>query len=335
MLYSGEMFITKREYRKAWGDAHTKDFPIPLNIDIELASVCNLTCPFCFISDDKFAEMISQPSMDGKSRRRLMPKQMAFNLIDEAVRIGVPALKFNWRGESTMHPDYAEIMWYARASTRINPWTYLNEPAFHEILVNTNANCKDEAIAGLMQATKVMVSLDSCRPETYAIMRRGGKLERAIQVVLDLISKGHENIWVRRVMSKDNEHEDFYTDCRAIFGDKVKISEHHCFDRNANSSHEVGCDHDELPRKFCGYPAQRIVVSSSGLCYPCCIDLHETMPVGDINKQTLLKIWNGEPMRKLRTELRHNKITSKACQGCVSWMAYDAPQRESVQDIEI
>lgn len=312
---------------------------MPLNVDIELASVCNLTCPFCFISDSKFDEMIRQDAGDGKQRRRLMETDLALSIIDECAEIGVPAIKLNWRGESTMHPDYSEILRHAFAN-RGHEWggtDWVWKDSFHDILVNTNANCKPEAMDGLMMATKVMVSLDSLVPETYAIMRRGGNLNRAIEVVRELVRRGHPNLWVRRVLAKENKHEPFFEMVRATFGEAVKVSEHFCFDRNAESRHESpGCDHDDsVGRTYCGYPSQRIVVASSGLCYPCCIDLHETMPVGDVRKQSLLEVWNGEPMRKLRAELRAGQYTSDACKNCVSWMSYDAPQRGFVQDVEV
>lgn len=336
-------FKTREEYRAAWDRAATEDSPVPLNVDIELASVCNLTCPFCFISDSKFDEMIRQDSGDGKSRRRLMDTTFAERIIDECQAIGVPAIKMNWRGESTMHPDYSRILRYAasRPKRRIlgdgTAIDYIGPCTFHDILVNTNANCKDAAIDGLMAATKVMVSMDSLIPATYAVMRRGGSLPRAIEVVRELVKRGHPNLWIRRVLAKENKHEPFYQQVRATFGDSVKVSEHHCFDRNAGSSHEAGgCDHDvEQRRTYCGYPSQRLVVASSGLVYPCCIDLHETMPVGDLREQSLLEVWNGEPMKRLRAELKAGTYTSEACKNCVSWMSYDAPQRAQVQDVEI
>lgn len=330
------MFGDRSSYRDAWAKAYASDPAVPLNVDIELASVCNLTCPFCFISDSKFDEMIRQPAMDGKSRRRLMPTKLALRLIDECAKIGVPALKFNWRGESTMHPDYSEILWYARNLS--DPHSVPTNLAFHDILVNTNANCRPESINGLLSATKVMVSLDSLNPQTYAQMRRGGSLERATEVIRELLRRGHPNVWVRRVLAKENKHEPFAEQVKATFGPGAHVSEHFCFDRNADSRHEApGCDHDsEGPaRTYCGYPSQRIVVSSSGLAYPCCIDLHEEMPVGDVNRQSLLEIWSGEPMKKLRAELRAGTMKSEACKNCQSWMSHDAPQRAFVQDVEI
>jgi radical SAM protein with 4Fe4S-binding SPASM domain len=331
------MYAAKKAYRAAWDAAYTQDPPIPLNVDLELASVCNLECPFCFIADKKFDEMIRQPSADGKSRRRLMPTELAMRVIDQAADIGVPALKFNWRGESTLHPDYSQIIKYASdqdTDSDLCPCCDGTKPAFHELLVNTNANCPDKSLDGLMAATKVMVSLDSLVPETYAKMRVGGKLERAKEVIKELIQRKHPNLWVRRVITKENREEPFKRMVLDTFGQYPHVSEHHVFDRNEADRHSSDYQHD-LKRTYCGYPSQRIVVSSSGLCYPCCIDLHEAMPVGDINRQSLGDIWNGAAMGNLRAELRQDHFRSSACQTCQSWMAYQAPQREFVQDVEV
>lgn len=317
-------YPTRQAYRDAWENAAQETPPVPLNVDIELASLCNLSCPFCFIPDPSFDKHIRQKAADGKPRARMMPKQMALRLIKECGQIGVPAVKFNWRGESTLHPDYSEIVGYAKR------WETI-----HERLANTNANCGPRAVNGLMHTTKVMISMDSLVPSTYSVMRRGGNLEKAKAVVRELIERGHRNVWVRRVLSKDNQGEDFVRMARLEFGVNVHVSEHYCFDRNAKSAHErPGCDHDGAARIYCTYPSTRLVVASTGLVYPCCIDLHEEMPVGDVSVQSLLEIWEGEPMRRLRSELTAGKLESAACKGCESWMSHDAPQRRNVQDVE-
>lgn len=332
------------EYRKAWESSYENDPPIPLNVDLELASICNLRCPFCFIPDPNFEKFIAQKADDGGALRRLMPMEMAFKLIDQCAEIGVPALKFNWRGESTMHRDYSEILRYAARRLRFK---VKNEDdavegefgTFHELLANTNANCPDSAIDGLMACTKVMISMDSMDPAIYPLMRVGGKLERAKEVVSELVRREHPNVWVRRVMTKANEKEDFFDAVKTEWGEKVKVSQHYCFDRNATRTNEIsGCDHDNaMARRYCGYPSQRIVVTSAGYAYPCCLDLHETMRVGDTNKQSILEIWRGDAMVELRKKLRSLDVSkwSKTCRECESWMSWDAPQRTHVQDKEI
>lgn len=366
-LFSREIFIynSREEYRKAWSDAYIQDPLIPLNLDIELASTCNLACPFCFWGESDFNMQMAKAAADGKPKKRLMPTEMAISLINQAAEIGIPALKFNWRGESTMHPDYSKILKYAAGKFRWdrpsnyngpggggpgkfdilnikegerNIWEGCfpgNRPCFHDLLVNTNANCKDHAIDGLMAATKCMVSLDSTIPEIYAKMRVGGRLQRAIEVTKEIIRRGHPDLWIRRVITKENTHEPFAQNVHAIFGGKgYKVSEHHCVDRSADSSHQTN-NPDLYERTYCGYPSQRLMVASDGACYPCCVDYDGTMPMGSIHKNTLLEIWNNEHFRKLRHNLRQNRFQSAACQKCTSWMAYKAPQKNQVQDKEV
>lgn len=329
-------------YRAAWDGAFTSDPAVPLNLDIELASVCNLACPFCFWGEGDFNEEMKKPADDGKPMKRLMPTLMAMELIDQAAKIGIPALKFNWRGESTIHPDYGLILNYAskKKSTTVVPdgtGQELEGFAFQDILVNTNANCKDQAIDGLMAATKCMVSLDSMVPETYKKMRVNGDLGRAKEVIHELIRRKHPNLWVRRVMTKENANEPFAKQVREEFGPWPKISEHACFDRNADEHHQVNDPVLWKDRTYCGYPSQRMMVASYGLAYPCCVDYDGTMVMGDLRKSTILDVWHGEKFRNLRATLRSNDLAnaSKTCQKCTSWMAYKSPNRELVKDKEV
>lgn len=324
------IYTTRADYRSAWANATHEDPPVPLNIDIELASICNLACPFCFYGEADWNAEMRQTAADGKPKKRFMPKEMAHQIIVQAESIGVPALKMNWRGESTLHPDYSEILNHAY---RKDYDGIFKSGAFHEILVNTNANCKPEAIAGLMCATKVMVSLDSTIVDTYKKMRKNGDLDTALHTIRTLLKNGHENVWVRRVITKDNATEPFAQNVRQLFGPKVKIAEHFCFDRNADEHHQV--NDPRFERTYCGYPSQRMMIASDGTVYPCCVDTDATMPMGKFPEQSLLEIWNGEPFKKLRAELRANVFKSGICQNCESWMAYKAPEREKVQDVEV
>lgn len=344
------MYKTRELYRKAWDAAYTEDPDVPLNVDIELASLCNLACPFCFWGEADFNSQMAKTAEDGKAKKRFMPTEMAIAIIEEAAEIGVPALKFNWRGESTLHPDYSKILQFAATRRKTIHMDhkcgveceydaekgYHNStiPAFHDLLVNTNANCRDHALDGLMAATKVMVSLDSTIPEVYAKMRVNGNLDRAIEVTRELIRRGHPNLWVRRVMTKDNAHEEFAARVRDIFGPGVKISEHACFDRNADEHHQT-TDPLRFERTYCGYPSQRMMIASDGNVFPCCVDYDGTMVMGNVLDESMFLIWDGEKFKKLRAELRANKFTSKACQNCTSWMAYQSKNRELVQDREI
>lgn len=310
-----QAYATYQSYRDAWANAFNADARIPLNLDIELTTVCNLQCPFCFTTDQKFKRMAKQGFME---------PDLAIFLIDYAANVGIPALKFNWRGESTLHQNFTHILKYAREKN-----------AFHDILINTNGNVPDHALRGLLYATKIVVSLDAFGKNLYAIMRTRGDIRTVIDTVNYLVERGHKNVWVRRVITKDNKHEPYYSIAKALWDDKVKIAEHYCFDRTNVTDLKK---QNQAKRKYCGYPSQRLVVATDGSVFPCCVDYYQTMLLGKVPKDDLLGIWrNSKNLIALRKNLRSNHIDElmPQCMNCTSYMAYDVAEREKVQDKEI
>jgi radical SAM protein with 4Fe4S-binding SPASM domain len=310
------IYKTFQSYRDAWKNAETETPPVPLNVDIELTSVCNLRCPFCFTVEPNFKGIVKTESM------RFILFDYAFKAIDECHNIGVPALKFNWRGESTLHRDFNRITRYAK-----------DKKSFHELLLNTNGNVPEENFEGLMNLTKVMFSCDSFNPTTYQKMRVKGNLEKLKNTIKFLIKRNHPNIWLRRVITQVNKNEDFKDDCIKIFGDKVNVSEHYEFDRISNqkplSDEERIC---LVNRRYCGYPSKRLVIACTGKIFPCCIDYNGEMRLGNISENSIKEIWNGETLHRLRDSLKSNIFYSEACKNCHSWMGYDSFKRNFVED---
>jgi pyruvate-formate lyase-activating enzyme len=319
------LFPTRSAYREAWDRASTEDPPTVLNVDIELSSMCNLACPFCAWGDHEgFVVEMRGKDWDGLPKRRFMSSLMAAGLIDECDSIGVPAIKLNLRGEPTLHPEFNQILQNAKTKS------------FHDILINTNGNGPASAIEGLLCATKVMVSLDSLDPATYEAMRPGGDLGRVCDLVHDLTQRGHTNVWVRRVITSQNKSEPFAERARRLFGNGVFVAEHFAFDRTPQAL-MLNRNDGGWPRRYCGYPSQRLIVTAAGLVLPCCVDWRCSMVLGIWPQQSLLDIWNGEMLKTLRETLKKNDADcmSRTCRTCTSFMAYDKPERDSVQDKEV
>lgn len=293
------------EYRAAWDNAPTITPGVPLNVDIELSAACSLRCPFCFLQNKSYNH---NPSF--------MLANLAMDIIDQAHEIGVPAVKMNWRGEPTIHPMFSSILEYAKSV------------GFLDILVNTNGNFPECAIDGLLCATKVMVSLDSMEQLTYKKMRPGGNLMRVLNNVEKLLRMGHGNVWVRRVVTEDNKTEDFVGRVRAALGNQVKISEHAVFERSESVD-------TPTERTYCGYPSQRLVIAHNGDIFPCCVDYFETLKLGNINKDSIIDVWNGAKMEQLRQGLKTGERYPGQCADCRSWMGYADKRRELVADREV
>ena len=330
-------YSTRESYRQAWDAAYQSDPPIALNADLELSSACNAKCTFCLYGDRDWDASMKENDWDGKPKKRFMPTEMALRIIDECAAIGVPAIKFNFRGESVLHRDYGDIVEYAQHKIQDGKAIFL------ELLANTNSNIPDSlwdsGIRGLMACTKVMISLDSMDLEVYSKIRVGLSLDSAKRTIDELIKRRHPNLWVRRVVCKDNKDEPFVESVKTRWPTGLKVSEHYSFDRNHYSNQAVhGEDYSTWERTPCGYPSQRIVVEASGRYSPCCIawsgEFYETGLPGKWPELGLKDYWESEWRKNLAGELRENIFKNRACSSCTSFMSYKRPERERVADVE-
>jgi hypothetical protein len=78
-----------------------------------------------------------------------------------------------------------------------------------------------------------------------------------------------------------------------------------------------------VPRRVVGAQCNQLentlLISSLGQCTACCQDLEIKMNIGDVNKESILDIWNGEK-RKCMVESIHNDDFSNLplCGGCLN-----------------
>lgn len=282
--------LSYQNYRQMWDNADNLTPAAPLNLDLEISSVCNLRCPFCYHS-----------SPDWKAKKQFMPLDFAKRVIDEAFCIGIPALKPNWRGEPTLHPDFTEIIRYAR-------------PRFTDIIINTNGNWPDAAFNGLLLADGVIISVDSF--EHYGRSRVGGDFAALIGNIRKLLAFKTDSLTVelRKVETEKNAAETFEQQCIEMFGAQCVPSVHKVFDR---------CKLEKVstPRKYCGQPSRRIIVSSDGFIYPCCVDFNEEYCLGHFDGMPLLKAWDSGKMIRLRENLKCGKYHG-FCNNCTSYSSY-------------
>jgi MoaA/NifB/PqqE/SkfB family radical SAM enzyme len=157
-------------YRQAWVDQpkswqknlHHKDSSfVPLCIDIEVAAICDLACPFCY------RQFLATPD-------KIMDSHLAFKLIDESAKLGVPSVKFNWRGEPLLNPNLSKYINFAK------------KKGILETIINTNATLLDEKKSvELIESGLDMIifSFDGGTKETYEKMRPGRFGDNSFELV--------------------------------------------------------------------------------------------------------------------------------------------------------
>ena len=132
------------------GDLKEKKI-IPLCIDVEVASICDLACPFCY------REFIVTPD-------KIINDKLCYKIIDQASELGVPSIKFNWRGEPLLNPKIYDYIKYAKKKGILE--TIINTNATN--LTKTNSNKLIDSGLDLM-----IYSFDGGTKKTYEKMRPG------------------------------------------------------------------------------------------------------------------------------------------------------------------
>jgi len=70
-------------------------------------------------------------------------------------------------------------------------------------------------------------------------------------------------------------------------------------------------------RRWCSYPFTQLNVNPSGLVHVCCNDVYYENIVGDLSKESLLEVWRGERLRRIREELDNNgRRNINPCRNC-------------------
>ncbi|TAJ10920.1 MAG: radical SAM protein [Nitrospirae bacterium] len=282
------------EYRRKW-ETYPKnrivsDFPI--NVDLELASMCNLRCPMCHTV---YIEHPSYPAFVQQDATRLMPFDTFRRAIDEGVGYeDFSAIKLNFRGESTLHPKIDEFIRYAK------------ERGVLDILLNTNGNYPPELNEKLVDAglSDIAFSFDALTPDTYKKVRVGGDFFLAMSNAMQMLRhRDRLRVRVSFVHQKANTHEKdafvkFWTDMGA---DRILVSD--VYNPAELIRKDMLVKQYTKPERFtCPQLWQRLMVLDNGDVYPCCHAFEEPddLKLGNINETPLIKIWRGEKLEQLR-----------------------------------
>ncbi len=286
---------------------------VPIQLDIETTSVCNLQCPMCFQSSDE-----TRPT------KLNMERELFEEIIDEFSAKGGMSIKMMYRGEPLVTRDIHE--WVAYATER-----------GIQACFNTNGTLlspdrSQEFIdAGLRQ---IIFSIDSHIPEEYNQIRRPnanklGNFEKTLGNVRKLselrdqagtkypiIEVSRVNLPETRRTAKD--FSDFWLGNGADYVSMVDLNDY---------SLEKGQGTLVSTDFACEMPWQRMFVLSDGLVTQCCGDLYQRFPLaqlatqGNVKKYTqrLEEIANGttQPGEKVEFELLSQKDLEKHVIGTV------------------
>jgi MoaA/NifB/PqqE/SkfB family radical SAM enzyme len=309
----------KKQYlKKSHFESGRDDLPNPLCVDIETASICDLACPHCF------RDYIMTPD-------KIMSKELYEKIISSVVKMNVPSIKLNWRGEPLLNPKISEFIDYAKKNGVL------------EVMINTNATKLNQATAeklinsGLDQ---IIFSFDGGTKKTYDKMRPGRFSQNKFEDVYENIKNFHflrekmgskfPTTKIQMVLTKDTRQE--IKNFHQLFNEYVDdVTVIHYHERGGNMS-QLSSENKEkidnytkknnLPsdtpfmvsadnqiylsteRKPCPQIFQRLMVTFDGRVGMCCHDWGAQHCVGVIDKKSLD---NDKIINDLEKSIKENK----------------------------
>ena len=310
-------------YRKQWrgnlqfaiknqlvGEKFKNSNLIPLCIDIETASVCDLACPHCY------RQFIATPD-------KIMSKDLAFKIIDQASKLKVPSMKFNWRGEPLLNPSLTEIIDYAKKKGVLE--TIINTNA-----TKLNANNSEKIINSGLDL--MIYSFDGGSKQSYEKMRPGrfkkNNFDEIYENILNFsnLKKKMKSVFprtkIQMVLTEDTfKEQDKYFSLFKDIVDDVSVKQYTerggkikdidrkyiraaCSNENIEKTNfnfesktidpnaEIMKDSNgnlfiSKGRLPCEQPYQRMLVTYDGRVSMCCYDWGSMHPVGYVDKLAL------------------------------------------------
>jgi radical SAM protein with 4Fe4S-binding SPASM domain len=269
----------------------------PIEITLESTAKCNLYCPMC----PRHIYTFDNENMD-------------LELYKKIVRDCREYVEFVWPygiGEPMIHPNIFEMIRIAReAGIRTG--------------MSTNATLLDDRRADLLLESGldyVIFAFDGATKQTYEKYRLGATFEKTRENILSFLSKKLERksplyVVLQMVLLRENTSEiEAYRRLWSVKGvDEVR------FKRD-----EIQIADSKLPDVE--FKTQRrnpchllwrgpLYVRYDGLAYPCCY-MYDEPAFGDLKRQSVMEVWNSEPMVKLRqAHLKGDLSAYPVCQTC-------------------
>lgn len=275
----------------------------PQSVDIETAAICDLACPHCF------RQYIATPD-------KLISDELFYRVVDQCAELGVPSIKFNWRGEPLLNPHLPQYVAHAKRKGIL------------ETIINTNAVTFNPAKArALIEAglDLIIYSFDGGTPETYNKMRVGRFEENQFEDVYENIVRFHSirqemgspfpRTRIQMVLTPDamKEIDQFRRLFEGVVDDVLinayeergwgltPFTEEEQKMLRARLTERTGKDVKKLPETMiwkkpngeflfargrlpCQQLYQRLMVSYDGSVYMCCYDWGNEYPVGYVDK---------------------------------------------------
>jgi radical SAM protein with 4Fe4S-binding SPASM domain len=202
---------------------------------------------------------------------------------------------------------------------------YAKSKGLKDVRLNTNGLLLTQRISWeLVQAglDYVLISVDAFTEETYHKIRKGGDLTRLISNVKELIEikkvyGSSLKVVTQFIVMEENESElekfkEFWLAAGAIVKVRPKLSW-------GNTIEAKNLNLEQKDRTYpCPWLARTVSIQWTGRLAQCDFDFEGVYSPGDINKQTIKEIWDGEILKRRMKHIDMD-FSHPLCKECRDW----------------
>jgi radical SAM protein with 4Fe4S-binding SPASM domain len=288
----------------------------PTTLSIEPTTSCNLRCPQC-------------PSgLRSFSRPTGMLDPVLFSKIIEQFGDYITYLHLYFQGEPYLHPQFLDLV---KIADEKGIFTSTSTNAHYLSLENVDKTLQ----SGLK---KLIVSMDGTTQEVYENYRIGGQLNKVVEGLSQLIRARkvsglkYPRIVLQFLVTGKNENQipALYQWAEKMGVDEVQLKSTQIYDYENGSNlipknlaysryRPTISGKWELSKKIenkCWRMWQGAVITWDGKMVPCCFDKDASFVMGNVNEESMKKIWRNPIYRKFRGQLLDDRTKLDICKNC-------------------
>ncbi|MCB2221881.1 MAG: SPASM domain-containing protein [Bacteroidetes bacterium] len=292
----------------------------PFSISIEPTTSCNLRCPECPSGLRQFSRNTGMLTFD------------LYQKIVNEIGNKLMYMILYFQGEPYLNPSFFDIVKdagrrkiYTATSTNAH---FLNDE-----------NARKTVESGL---DRIIVSLDGIGQETYAAYRVGGRYQRVLDGIENLVKWKKQlksktpHIILQFIVFRTNEHqiEDVKSLSKKLGVDELQLKTAQVYEykhgnplipvNNKYSRYRQKNDGTwEIKNDFknkCYRMSVSCVITWDGLVVPCCFDKDAIHQMGDLKTHSFDDVWKSEPYKAFRTRVITNRKSIDICTNCTEGM---------------
>lgn len=308
-----------KKYRATYNNSPDLNLDCPVDVALELSSHCNLRCPYCYHADKNGVPF----------EKGMMDRITGYKIINQAYLAGVNSIKFNWRGESTLSPNFLRFSELAYNLSLIKKGPLIDR------ISNTNFNFfneRDDIFKALSYLSKLKVSIDSLNKTVYETQRARGNFD----LICKNLDKFCEKFWdqnkttlvLQAVRTNLNKDEDLEGEFKKRWPNAI-VSIRDCVDNRTVNDHDFSYrERSQVERIPCRQAFSRLIFDWKGNAYACCPGFdnktNDPLKFGNINQMTLREIFNSPKAIELRRGLKEGWAfkVHEVCKNCSSYETY-------------